>query len=180
MIKVTNETIRQIVKERYAISIDKETPMDLSDLDTSEVTDMSSLFYGAKHIDIKGLDKWDTSNVKEIYCMFACSKLQNVGDLSQWDVSSVESMSSMFACSELQSVGDLSRWDTSNVVDMDRMFIDSKLPFKVENNKIVKIGIDSNLNYEAIINALKSKLPSSIESDEIDTDTLINFINNAL
>ena len=43
----------------------------------------------------------DTSNVTDMSYMFAYSKLTSVGDLSQWDRSKVTDMSSMFYSSKL-------------------------------------------------------------------------------
>ena len=70
----------------------------------------------------------DTSNVTSMSGMFFMSKkLTSVGDLSQWDTSNVTDMGGMFAISKLTSVGDLSKWNTSNVTSMFNMFYGSKL-----------------------------------------------------
>ena len=96
--------------------------LDLSGWDTSNVTDMSNMFFwcdSLKSLDVSG---WDTSNVKNMRGAFRqCESLESL-DLSGWDVSNVEDMNGMFwGCMNLKSL-DLSSWNTSNVEDMNGMF----------------------------------------------------------
>lgn len=66
--------------------------MDLSDLDVSQTTDLSSLFYGCSHLTSLDLSGWDVSNVTAMDSMFSdCWALTSL-DLSGWDVSSVTEM----------------------------------------------------------------------------------------
>ena len=98
------------------------TSLDLSPLDTSNVTNMSSMLRGCSRISSFDLSPLDTSNVTDMsYMLSGCSKLISL-DLSSFDTSQVESMSGMFdGCSRLASL-DLSSFDTSNVTGMSRMF----------------------------------------------------------
>ncbi len=100
---------------------------DLSQWNTSNVTNMHSMFYVSQLTTVGGLSKWNTSKVTNMSYMFNNSKLTSVGDLSQWNTSKVTDMSSMFEGSQLSSVGDLSKWNTSNVYNMRYMFAESKL-----------------------------------------------------
>ncbi|WP_024858000.1 BspA family leucine-rich repeat surface protein [Ruminococcus albus] len=98
------------------------TSIDLSNADTSNVTDMSSMFercYKVKTIDLSG---FDTSNVTDMSSMFyECLELTSL-DLSGFDTSKVTSFDSMFdACHKLSKL-DISGFDTSNVTDMSSMF----------------------------------------------------------
>ena len=96
--------------------------VDLTNLDTSKVTDMSSMFSGCSSLASLDLSGLDTSKVTDMSSMFrGCSSLQPLG-LSSLDTSKVTDMSSMFrGCSSLASL-DLSSFDTSKVIDMTSMF----------------------------------------------------------
>ena len=112
----------------------------IRNLDVSLVEDLSGLFrfiaFGVKTLDLSG---WNTSNVEDMSVMFyTCLDLESL-DLSGWDVSNVKNMSGMFIdCTNLKSL-DLSGWDTSKVKDMRNMFFECPAPYKVVGkNKIVK------------------------------------------
>ena len=102
-----------------------ETIGDLSNWDTGHVTDMSSMFNQASSlINIGDLSNWDTSKVTNMQAMFSqASNLTNIGNLSKWNTGKVTDMNAMFQlASSLTNIGDLSNWNTSNVTDMNRMF----------------------------------------------------------
>ena len=84
--------------------------------DTSNVTDMSNMFYSCSSL--TSVPQLDTSNVTSMDSMFNyCSKLTSIPQL---DTSNVTNMNSMFNyCSRLTSIPQL---DTSNVTDMYNMF----------------------------------------------------------
>lgn len=96
--------------------------MDLSGLDVSSATGMSSMFYGCSRLVSFDVSGWDTSRVADMSRMFSgCSSLTSL-DASNWDTSCVADMASMFfGCSVLVSL-DLSSWDASNVGGMEGMF----------------------------------------------------------
>ena len=94
----------------------------LSKLDTSKVTDMSSMFDGCTGLTSLDLSKFDTSKVTDMSWMFiGCTGLTSL-DLSNFNTGKVTSMSWMFSsCSGLTSL-DLSKFDTSKVTSMSCMF----------------------------------------------------------
>ena len=93
---------------------------NLNDIDTSRITDMSSLFQFFNNIQDIDISGWDVSKVKDMNNMFLDCRKFNC-DLSKWDVSSVEDMSNMFFnCKNFNS--DLSKWNVSKVTDMRSMF----------------------------------------------------------
>ena len=84
--------------------------------DTSDVTDMSSVFRGCSWL--TSIPLLDTSNVTNMSSVFrGCSRLTSV---PLFDTSNVTDMSYMFReCSKLTSVPS---FDTSNVTDMNNIF----------------------------------------------------------
>ena len=101
---------------------DKLTSLDVSNFDTSQVTNMSSMFYGCSGLTNLDVSNFDTSEVTNMSSMFyGCSGLTSL-DLSNFDTSQVTNMSLMFYyCSKLTSL-DVSKFDTSEVTTMSHMF----------------------------------------------------------
>ena len=96
--------------------------LDLSGLDTSSATGMSSMFSGCSSLESLDLSGFDTSNVIGMRDMFRYCKSLTSLDPSGFDTSSVVGMSGMFrGCSSLESL-DPSGFDTSSVVGMRGMF----------------------------------------------------------
>ena len=85
----TKEELIKIIKDR----ISKEGPnCDLNDIDVSQITNMSDLFYESE---FNGdISKWNVSNVKQMGWMFAYSKFD--GDLSKWNVDNKCATGNMF------------------------------------------------------------------------------------
>ncbi len=98
------------------------TALDLSNLDTSQVTNMNYMFYGCSALATVDLTGFDTSNVTGMSCMFEnCTSLVSL-DLAGFDTAHVTSMSSMFeSCSALTTL-DLSNFNTSSVTNMGCLF----------------------------------------------------------
>ena len=90
--------------------------------DTSNVTDMHSMFAGCSSLTSLDLSGFDTSNVTYMSYMFQmCDNLSNV-DLSSFSTSNVTDMRSTFeSCGSLIRL-DLTSFDTSKVTDMNSMF----------------------------------------------------------
>ena len=99
------------------------TSIDLSNLDTSGMTNMSNMFSGNTLLtSINFGDNFNTSNVNNMRAMFNdCNSLKKL-DLSGFNTSDVTSMDSMFRkCKSLKNI-DLSNFDTTNVITMAYMF----------------------------------------------------------
>ena len=92
---------------------------NISSWDTSNVTDMSSMFQGATVFN-QDISNWDTSNVTTMFAMFngATSFNQDIGG---WDTSSVTTFSNMFNGYTIFNQN-IASWDTSNVTNMETMF----------------------------------------------------------
>ena len=98
------------------------TNLDVSNFDTSQVTDMGGMFKNCRNLTSLDVRNFDTSKVTDMRFMFSdCSSLTSL-DVSNFDTSQVTDMSWMFCyCSSLTSL-DLSKFDTSQVTDMGLMF----------------------------------------------------------
>ena len=98
--------------------------VDFTYLDTSQVTNMSFMFYNCSSLaNIIFGDSFDTSNVTNMYYMFYyCSSLTNIIFGDKFNTSNVTNMSYMFYnCRSLTSL-DVSKFNTSNVTSMSCMF----------------------------------------------------------
>ena len=99
------------------------TSIDLSELDTSNIINMSHMFYGCYFTSTADVRNLDTSNVENMTGMFGyCTNLTTT-DLSGYDLSNVKTMKGMFSsCSKLTTI-DLSSSDLSSVTNMSEMFM---------------------------------------------------------
>ena len=98
------------------------TSLELRNINTSNVTNMDSMFDQCSSLTNLDLSSFNTSNVTNMRAMFSgCSSLTNL-DLSSFNTSNVTGMSYMFSgCSSLATL-DLSSFDTSNVTVIHCMF----------------------------------------------------------
>ena len=141
--------------------LDNVSSLDLSGLDTSNMTSMSRMFYNSTSLTNIDLSGFDTSKVVNMSHIFdGCSNLENV-DLSNFNTSNVINMEGVFqndtnlkeiklgdnfktnkvttmlamfaSCSSLKRV-DLSNFDTSNVTTMQSMF------YKCENLELLDLS----------------------------------------
>lgn len=96
--------------------------LDISGFDTSNVTDMSQMFYQCNSLTSLDVSNFDTGNVTKMTNMFGiCSRLTSL-NVSNFDTSNVTDMAAMFMdCSSLTSL-DVSNFDTSKVTNMTNMF----------------------------------------------------------
>ena len=95
---------------------------NISNLNTSEMTDMTYMFYRCKKLQSLDVSNFNTENVTDMSNMFRkCENLQSL-DVSNFNTAKVKNMDNMFAeCSGLQSL-DLSKFNTESVTNMEDMF----------------------------------------------------------
>ena len=115
-------------------SFSNVTTVDLSNFDTSNVTNMYYMFDAFMSATLINLNGFDTSNVTNMSGMFSgCWSLTSL-DVSGFNTSNVTSMESMFyGCNDLISL-DLSGFDTSKVENMGNMF---RATERFEHNGVV-------------------------------------------
>ena len=119
-----NEDSSRMFYASYSDSrIDNILDLDLSNFDTSNVTDMNSMFAGLPNLTTLNLSSFDTSNVTNMKAMFAGLFRLTTLDLSNFDTSKVTDMSDMFSYMSSLTNLNLSNFDTSKVEHMNDMFI---------------------------------------------------------
>ena len=112
----TKEELKDIISKRIK---DGGNKVNLNDIDTSKITDMSNLFEKTK---FNGdISNWNVSNVNDMGEMFWGCKNFN-SDISNWNVSNVTNMNDMFdGCVIFNK--DISAWDVSNVKNTNKTFL---------------------------------------------------------
>ena len=145
----------------------KYKPLDLNDIDTSNIIDMSYLFdpkYGhlkeLSDIGYFDISYWDVSNVRDMHAMFRNSKFN--GDISSWDVSKVKNMQMMFKQSTFNN--NISDWDVSNVKNMDLMFAVSDFDGDIHNWDVRNVKTMQGM-------FTSSKFNNDITSWKVNVDT---------
>ena len=92
-------------------------------LNTSNVTDMNNMFYGAKKAN-PNTSNWDTSKVSNMKALFQFTDKANP-NVTSWNTSKVTNARDMFRYA-IAAMPAVSNWDTSEVTDMGGMFDNAK------------------------------------------------------
>ena len=146
------------------------TSLNISNLDTSKVTNMRSMFDGVSRLISLGLFNFDTSQVTNMNSMFyGMSSLTSL-NLSNFNTSNVTDMREMFFGTRSLASLNLSNFDTSNVTDMSFMFFNS--------SKLTSLNL-SNFNTSKVIDmsymfSVMSSL-TSLNLSNFDTSKVINM-----
>ena len=100
------------------------TNLNLTNFDTSRVKNMSWMFRGCKSLTNLNVNNFDTNKVTDIRYMFqGCSHLVDL-NLSNWKARHVTNMQGLFyGCSSLENL-DLSNFDTTNAIFTGWLFRD--------------------------------------------------------
>ena len=162
----SKDQLKSIIQKRYNNDI---SFVYLSDIDVSELDDLSDVFGildKAKVIDISG---WDTSNVINMSYMFnRCTKLKKIVGIENLDVSKLEKANFMFdscenlveldltnwnpkllqktrymfyGCSNLKIIKNIENWQLPNIKNVSYMFCNcTKLDVDLSNWDLTKIN----------------------------------------
>ena len=135
ILNLSNFDTSQVTNMQYMFSdMTKLTTLDLSNFDTSKVTDMKYMFNEMYGLTSLNLSSFNTSNVTDMSCMFAHMFSLTSLNLSNFNTSKVTNMGAMFYDMPSLTSLDLSNFDTSNVTNMGWMFAFNKLEKIYVNN----------------------------------------------
>ena len=137
------------------------TSLDVSHFNTSAVTNMSYMFYKCSSLTSLDLSDFNTSNVTNMSYMFCyCNALTSL-DLSNFNTLSVTNMSTMFRdCSGLKSL-DLSNFDTSAVTNMQNMLYNC--------SRISQLKLSDKMGGTDGTKFANTSLPAAVEMNHIST-----------
>ena len=141
--------------------------IDLTNVNTSNVTHMGNMFADSQATTIKGLESFDTSKVTSMAGMFRKSKASKL-NLSNFDTSSVTAMGNMFAGSAV-TVIDVSSFDTSNVIRMTNMFAESQA------TTIKGLENFNTSNVMNMLNMFNNSLVTTLDLSSFDTSKVTNM-----
>ena len=96
---------------------------DIKYLNTSEVTNMSSMFNACKMLNSVDVSGFNTAKVTDMTRMFANCEMMRYLDVSNFNTSNVTDMSQMFWNSGLKNL-DLGNFNTAKVTNMAYMFLE--------------------------------------------------------
>jgi surface protein len=124
---------------------------DLSNFDTSNVTDMGWMFnYCHKLKEIKGINNFNTSKVTNMEMMFNECKALEYLDLYAFNTSEVTDMGWMFnECHKLKEIKGINNFNTSNVSNMSTMFQEC---YDLEYLDLTNFNIHNVTDMEAMFN----------------------------
>ncbi|HGF7300035.1 TPA: BspA family leucine-rich repeat surface protein, partial [Enterococcus hirae] len=127
------------------------TSLDVSGFDTSKVTNMQHMFSGMSSITSLDVSGFDTSKVTNMQHMFSGMSSVTSLDVSGFDTSNVTDMANMFRGMSSVTSLDVSGFDTSKVTDMSDMFLKAPLKKLILGNHFKAIG-DTGLSAPKALN----------------------------
>ena len=160
----SKDQLEAIIQKRYN---NNNSFIDLTDIDISELDNLSSIFCGLK-LEVVDISGWDTSNVTAMAYMFSrCKNLKNIIgienldvlklkranfmldscenlvelDLTNWNPKLLQKTRYMFFnCSNLKIIKNIENWQLPNINDVSYMFYNcAKLDVDLSNWDLTKI-----------------------------------------
>jgi surface protein len=145
---IPNLTLAQGLIQMFRGCLLLDGPSNIGSWNTSNVTNMSSMFFGATSFN-QPIGSWNTGNVFTMNSMFRGAQSFNQ-DIGNWNIGNVTNMQSMFetAISFNQDIGN---WNTGNVTNMQAMF-DNAISFNqpIGNWSTANVGNMLNMFRTAI------------------------------
>ena len=157
----------------------KTNLLTVEKIDTSNVTNMSYMFYNCKALTSLNLSNFNTTNVTNMSSMFgSCSNLTSL-DVSNFDTSKVTNMSSMFyGCKVITSL-DVNNFNTTNVTDMKSMFNGCSNLTSLDVSSFNTTNVTDMGNMFSSCNALTSLNLSNFDTSKVtDMKNMFNGCSN--
>ncbi|MCZ9955685.1 BspA family leucine-rich repeat surface protein [Brachyspira hyodysenteriae] len=139
--------------------------INLYNIDTSLIKDMSFLFKESKRKNFEGIENWNTSNVYDMIGMFKDAHYFN-NDLNNWDTSNLKKISYMFFnASSFNKYPD--KWNLDNIkeaydvfnndIDINKLPLNLRINLYYEDFDKIK-DIDIKYIYKTIITSKNRKV----------------------
>lgn len=146
----------------------------LKNIDTSNTTNMESIFHTCNIANTSSLEKQNTDNVTNMNNTFAhCSYLKDIKGLANQNTKNVSTMDSMFFSDGIQDLTPLANWNTSNVTSMYRVFastqIDDLTPLASQDT--------SNVTYMPLMFSWCTKLTTLTGLETQNTSNVTNMFS---
>ena len=153
------------------------TTLNLSNFDTSKVTNMQYMFAGMRNLTALNLSNFNTSQVTNMQYMFAGMRNLTALNLSNFNTSQVTNMHSMFGAMSSLTTLDLSSFDTSKVMDMNHMFwgMSGLTTLNLSNFDTSKVTDMSYIFYLENKDMSKDNLETIYVNNDFDTAKLTVF-----
>ena len=156
--------------------IKKFLELDLSNFDTSNVTNMYYMFFDTSNLTTLNLTSFNTSNVTNMSDMFYGMAITTL-NLSSFDTSKVSNMSYMFYGMSNLTTLNLSSFDTSKVTDMSCMFsgMPNLITLDISNFDTSRVTSMYGMFYLKDEDILKDKLEKIYVNNDFNTAKLTDF-----
>ncbi len=154
--------------EKKGVQFSDLVSIDFDNFNTSNVTNMSKMFYNVTSLKTINLSKFDTSKVTNLSYMFYFTVLETL-DLSNFDTSNVENMSGMFSTNSSLNKIDILNFNTSKVTDMSYMFNSTGF----ENLDLRNLNSTQVTNMKGMFSSMSSLVSLNLSS--LDTSSVTNM-----
>ncbi len=144
-------------------------PIDLSKLNTSNVTEMIAMFHGS-YVPTLDVSNFDMRNVENIFIMFATLKNVTTIYVSHFQTPRLNWMTGVFQNSSRITSLDLSSWNTSEVKSMNGLFSDMS---SLNSLNISNFNTSNVTTMAAMFHGAKSL--TSLDLSHFDTSKVIDM-----
>lgn len=154
--------------------------LNLSNFNTGKVTDFQYMFAGCSSVTSLDVSSFNTENATNMKGMFSgCSSLTSL-DLSNFNTSNVTTMADMFmSCWELKSL-DLSKFNTSNVKEMISMFSECSALASLDVSSFNTSNVTTMASMFSRCVALTTLDLSSFDTEKVEKMQYMFYIGTSL